>query len=193
MVLNAYARPTTDRIVIPMGRGLVRLGASPNALTTFGLLATFVGAGIVVAGYHLAGALVLAFATATDALDGTVARLTGQVTSMGAFYDSVSDRLSDIVLFATAIWLVRTDALLFGVAFVALAGALLTSYIRAKAESLGYDATVGLLERPERVIILITGLGLGFLAPALWVLAVGAIITVAQRLHTVVDQASAAS
>ena len=69
MVLNAYARPTTDRVVIPLGRGLVRLGATPNALTMFGLLATFVGAGIVVADYHLAGALVLAFATATDALE----------------------------------------------------------------------------------------------------------------------------
>lgn len=193
MVLNAYARPTTDRIVIPLGRGLVRLGATPNALTMFGLLATFVGAGIVVSGYHLAGAFVLAFATATDALDGTVARLTGQVTQMGAFYDSVSDRLSDIVLFATAIWLVRDDALLFAVGFVALAGALLTSYIRAKAESLGYDATVGLLERPERVMILITAIGLGLVVPAMWVLAIGSAITVAQRLHTVVEQAAVAT
>lgn len=190
MVLNAYARPTTDRVVIPMARGLVRMGATPNVLTTFGLLATFVGAGIVVSGHHLAGALVLAFATATDALDGAVARLSGSVTGWGAFYDSVCDRVSDVVLFGAAIWLVRTDPLMFVVALVALAGALLTSYIRAKAESLDYDATVGLMERPERVMILIAGMGLGFLLPALWVLAVGGIVTVGQRLHAVMDQAA---
>jgi len=191
MVLNAYARPTTDRVVIPMARGLVRMGATPNVLTTFGLIATFVGAAIVVSGHPLAGALVLAFATATDALDGAVARLSGSVTNWGAFYDSVCDRISDVVLFGAAIWLVRTDPLMFVVALVALGGALLTSYIRAKAESLDYDATVGLLERPERVMILIAGMGLGFLLPALWVLAVGAIITVGQRLHAVMDQAVA--
>ena len=191
MVLNAHARPTTDRIVIPLARSLVRMGATPNALTTFGLLATVVGAGIVVAGHPLSGALVLVFATATDALDGAVARLTGNVTSWGAFYDSVCDRISDIVLFGAAIWLVRSDPLVFVVALVALAGALLTSYIRAKAESLGYDATVGLMERPERVMILIAGMGLGLLLPALWVLAIGGIITVGQRMHAVMDQAVA--
>lgn len=190
MVLNAYARPTTDRVVIPIARGLVRMGATPNVLTTFGLIATFVGAAIVVSGHHLTGALVLAFATATDALDGAVARLSGSVTGWGAFYDSVCDRVSDVVLFGAAIWLVRTDPLMFVVALVALGGALLTSYIRAKAESLDYDATVGLMERPERVMILIAGMGLGFLLPALWVLAVGGILTVGQRLHAVMDQAA---
>jgi CDP-diacylglycerol--glycerol-3-phosphate 3-phosphatidyltransferase len=190
MVLNAYARPTTDRIVVPMARGLVRMGATANVLTTFGLIATFIGAATVVSGHHLAGALVLAFATATDALDGAVARLSGSVTSWGAFYDSVCDRISDVVLFGAAIWLVRTDPLMFVVALVAFGGALLTSYIRARAESLDYDATVGLLERPERVMILIAGMGLGFLLPALWVLAVGGILTVGQRMHAVMDQAA---
>jgi CDP-diacylglycerol--glycerol-3-phosphate 3-phosphatidyltransferase len=79
---------------------------------------------------------------------------------------------------------------LFTVALVALGAALLTSYIRAKAESLGWTATVGLLERPERVIILIVGIGLGLLPFALWVLAVGGTVTVAQRLRVVRRQAA---
>ena len=191
MVINAHARTATDRFVVPIGRTLVRLGASPDGLTTFGVLATAAGAGVVVAGHHLAGALVLAVATATDALDGTVARLRGRVTAWGSFYDSVSDRVSDVVLFGAALWLVRDSAMLFPVALVALGAALLTSYIRAKAESLGWDATVGLLERPERVIVLIVGIGLGLVPLALWLLALGGIVTVVQRLRAVRRQASA--
>lgn len=189
MVLNAHARTATDRLVVPIGRSLVRLGATPDALTTFGLLATFVGAGIVVSGQHVVGAIVLAVATATDALDGTVARLRGRVTRWGSFYDSVSDRASDVVLFGAALWLIRDSVVLFVVALVALGTALLTSYIRAKAESLGWQATVGLLERPERVIILIVGIGSGLVALALWALALGGTLTVGQRLWTVRQQA----
>lgn len=190
MVLNAHARSATDRLVVPIGRTLVRLGATADGLTTFGVLATFVGAGVVVSGRHLAGALVLAVATVTDAFDGTVARLRGRVTRWGSFYDSVSDRISDVVLFGAALWLVRGDPVTFVVALVALASALLTSYIRAKAESVGWQATVGLMERPERVIILITAMGLGFLELALWVLAVGGVVTVGQRMRAVLQQAS---
>lgn len=191
MVLNANVRSTTDRVVVPLGRGLVRLGATPNGLTTFGLVLTFVGAAVVVRGHHLVGALVLALATATDAFDGTVARLQGRVTRLGAFYDSVSDRAGDVVLFGAAMWLVRDDPVLFAVALVALGAALLTSYIRAKAESLGWNATVGLMERSERVIVLIAAIGFGLLEPALWLLAIGGVITVVQRLRVVMIQAVA--
>jgi CDP-diacylglycerol--glycerol-3-phosphate 3-phosphatidyltransferase len=191
VVINAHARTATDRLVVPIGRSLVRIGASPNVLTTFGVAGTCVGAGIVVAGHDLAGGIVLAIATATDALDGTVARLQGRVTRWGSFYDSVADRISDVVLFGAALWLVRDDVVLFTVGLIALGAAVLTSYIRAKAESLGWQATVGLLERPERVIILILGLGLGLLPLALWVLAVGGVVTVAQRLRVVFRQAAA--
>lgn len=189
MVLNAHARTTWDRIVIPIGRVLARLGVTPNGLTTLGVIGTFVGAAIVVSGYHFVGALVLAISVAADAFDGTVARLQGTVTKWGAFYDSVGDRVGDVVLFGVAIWLVRTDALLFVVALVAFGGALLTSYIRAKAEAMGWHATVGLLERGERVAILILAIGFGFVPLALWVLALGALITVTQRLREVMTQA----
>lgn len=190
MVINAHARTATDRLVVPVGRSLVRLGVTPDGLTTFGVLATVAGAGIVVAGYPLPGAVVLAVATASDALDGTVARLRGTTSRWGAFFDSVSDRVSDVALFGAALWLVRDDAVLFAVGLLALGTALLTSYIRAKAESLGWDATVGLLERPERVIVLVLALGLGLVPVALWILAVGGAVTVAQRLRAVRRQAA---
>lgn len=189
MVINAHARTATDRLVVPVGRRLARMGATPDGLTTFGVLATFAGAGIVVAGHDLAGAAVLAVATATDALDGAVARISGRVSRWGSFYDSVADRISDAVLFGVALWLVRDDGVLFVVALIALATAALTSYIRAKAESVGWQATVGLLERPERVIILILGIGVGMLPVALWILAFGGLVTVAQRLRVVRHQA----
>lgn len=188
MALNAHARAVTDRLVLPVARGLVRAGATANWLTFCGLVFTVVGVVIVLRGYAFAGAVVMACATAVDAFDGAVARLRGTSSRFGSFYDSVTDRVSDAAIFGAAAWLVRGDPLLFGVAMVALAGAQVTSYVRAKAESLGWDATVGIIERPERVMIIITAIGLGFLEVALWVLAVGSVVTIGQRLAAVLRQ-----
>ena len=191
MAINAYGRAVTDRIVAPVARVLVRLGATPNWLTFFGLVVALVGVAIVLLGEQFWGAVVMAFGVVVDAFDGAVARLRGSSGPFGAFYDSVTDRVSDAALFGAAAWLVREDPLLFGVAIVAMGAAQLTSYTRAKAESLGWDATVGIIERPERVIILIASIGFGFLPIALWVLALGGLITVGQRMVAVVRQAHA--
>lgn len=188
VVLNAYGRAVTDRVVVPIARGLVRIGVTPNWLTFTGLVLSIVGVVILLTGRPFVGAIVMALGAAVDAFDGAVARLRGSSGPFGAFYDSVTDRLSDAVVFSAAAWLVREDPLLFTVAMIALAAAQLTSYVRAKAESLGWDATVGIIERPERVIILITAIGLGFLPVALWVLALGGVVTVGQRLFAVVRQ-----
>lgn len=192
MAINAYARAVTDRLVSPIARVLARIGATPNWLTFFGLVTTLAGVAIVLLGQHFVGAVVMAFGTLVDAFDGAVARERGSSGPFGAFYDSVTDRVSDGALFGAAAWLVRDDPILFAVAMVALSGAQVTSYIRAKAESLGWDATVGIIERPERVMILITSIGLGFLPVALWILAVGGVITIGQRLVVVVRQAHTA-
>ena len=191
MALNAYARTATDRMVIPIATGLVRVGATPNWLTTFGLLLTITGVAVLLLGHHVAGTAVLVLGSGLDAFDGAVARLRGSASDLGAFYDSVSDRIADAVLLGAAAWLVRADPVLFGVAVVALAGALVTSYIRAKAEALGWTATVGILERAERVIILLIGFAFGLLPLALWVLAVGSLVTIGQRLRVVLEQANA--
>lgn len=189
MALNAYARSATDRLVVPIARWLVGLGATPNWITTAGLVGTAAGCAIVLAGAPVPGGIVMAVAVLTDAFDGAVARERGTSSPLGAFYDSVADRVSDALLFSTAAWLVRDAPLLFGLAMIALAAAFTTSYIRAKAESLGWNATVGLVERPERVIILIPGIGLGLLWLALPLLAAGGCLTVAQRGRTVLRQA----
>lgn len=188
MAINAYARAVTDRLVVPIARGLVRIGVTPNWLTFFGLVTTLFGV-VAVLRYGRVGAFVLALGTATDAFDGSVARLRSSASRFGAFYDSVTDRVSDAAILGAAVWLVRDDPVLFGVAMVALAGAQLTSYVRAKAESLGWTATVGVIERPERMAIIVLGIGFDLLAPALWLLAIGSLVTVAQRLRAVLSQA----
>ena len=189
MAINAYARAVTDRAVIPIARGLVKVGATPDWMTFAGLAVTAAGVWIVLNVSPLYGAMVLAVGAATDAFDGAVARLRGSSGKWGAFYDSVTDRVSDGMILGAAAWMVREDALAFGVAIVALVGAQLTSYIRAKAESLGWEATVGIIERPERMIIAITAIGLGFVEVALYVLAIGSAVTIAQRLRVVLAQA----
>ena len=189
MVLNANARTTTDRVVLPLARVLVRLGATPNWVTTTGLALTVVGAAVVLLGAPFAGGWVLAFGAATDAFDGAVARLRHSESMIGAFYDSVADRAADAVLLSVAAWLVRATPWLFATAMVALASALITSYMRAKAESLGWSATVGVIERPERVMLVIPGIALGGLWLVLPVLAIGGVVTVGQRGVAVLRQA----
>lgn len=189
MALNAYARAVTDRVVDPLARVLVRLGMTANRLTLLGVAVTLAGVGVLLSGPLRLGVVIVALGSVVDALDGAVARLQGTDGALGAFYDSVTDRVGDVALLGAAAWMVRDDPLLFGVAVVALGGAQLTSYVRAKAESLGWQATVGVLERAERVIILLVGLFLGFLEIVLWVLAVGSLVTVGQRFRAVLDQA----
>ena len=189
MTINAHAREATDRVTLPVGRTLVKVGVTANMLTATGLVGTIAGVGLVVTGTPVLGGWVLAAASLLDALDGTVARLRGAPTPVGSFYDSVADRVSDAAILGAAAWLVRSDPVLFTAALVALAGALLTSYVRAKAESLGWHATVGVIERPERMIIVLAGMILGQLGFALVVLAVGSVVTVAQRFHSVLRQA----
>jgi len=192
MTINAHARHATDRMALPVGRGLVRVGVTANMLTAAGLVGTLVGVAVVVAGAPVPGGWILAVASLLDALDGTVARLRGSPTAVGSFYDSVADRVADAAILGAAAWLVRDDPVLFTAAVVALAGAQLTSYVRAKAESLGWHATVGMIERPERLVIVLAGMILGQLGVALTLLAVGSVVTVAQRFHAVLRQAGVA-
>lgn len=188
MVLNAYARSATDRVVMPIARRLVQVGATANWLTFSGMAGTFVGVAVLLTVGPRSGAVVLALATAVDAFDGAVARLRGSSSPFGNFFDSVCDRVSDAAILGAAAWLVRDDPLLFTVAIVALAGAMLTSYVRAKAESLGWDATVGIIERPERVMIIVLAFFFELVPLALWVLAIGSVVTVAQRFRVVLRQ-----
>jgi CDP-diacylglycerol--glycerol-3-phosphate 3-phosphatidyltransferase len=185
VAINAYARVVTDRAIIPIARTLVRIGATPDWMTFFGLLLTLTGVGVVLRGPRLPGAVIMGVGAIIDAFDGAVARERGSSGKWGAFFDSVTDRIADGAILGAAAWLVRDDPLAFTAALVAMGGAQLTSYIRAKAESLGFEATVGIIERPERMIIAITAIAFGFLEIGLYVLAAGSLVTVAQRLRVV--------
>jgi CDP-diacylglycerol---glycerol-3-phosphate 3-phosphatidyltransferase len=176
-----------DALTAPAGRVLARARVSPNQLTTAGLVLTGVAAWLVATGRPFAGGLVLVGGGLMDTFDGAVARASGRSTPFGSFYDSVSDRISDGLILGALAWWVRDEPRLFALAVIALVAAEVTSYVRAKAEAIDLDCSVGMLERAERAILLIVAL-LGaawLLEPVLWLLAVGGTVTVVQRIHHV--------
>lgn len=187
MALRSRFPAVVDAVTAPMGRGLGRTGVSPNTLTSLGLVLTGVASGLVAfQQFRLAG-LVLVLGGLMDVLDGSVARATERSTPFGGFYDSVSDRISDGLILGGIVWAVLEQRRLLLLALVALIAAFLTSYVRAKAESIDLDCSVGVLERAERAMLIMAGLLFHPWAfePVLWLLAVGGSVTVIQRIHHV--------
>ncbi|TMC31261.1 MAG: CDP-alcohol phosphatidyltransferase family protein [Chloroflexi bacterium] len=173
---------------------------TPNMLTLFGLVITGVGALLVAMGQLLIGGVVLAFAGLFDIFDGALARAAGKVYRYGAFLDSTVDRYSEGVVYLGILiyFLDQHDGLRPIIVLIALAGSFLVSYVRARAQSLGFTCDVGILARPERVVIIVAGLlleSLGIkiggwtpLTVALLVLAVGTNFTAVQRVWVVWQQ-----
>lgn len=145
----------------PLARRLHALGVTANGVTILGLAITIAGSLLLAAERPVAALLVLLVGTLADTLDGQLARAAGGGTTFGAFLDSTLDRVSDAVLAAAIAWLgaTRGDPLLFWVAIVALISSFLVSYVRAKAESMGLKANVGLAPREARLTILLIGIG----------------------------------
>jgi CDP-diacylglycerol---glycerol-3-phosphate 3-phosphatidyltransferase len=158
---------------------------SPNVLTLcglfFSLLASFVVAG---AGRLVLAGVLLAISGLFDLLDGAVARSTDAVTPFGGFFDSVLDRYSDLaILFGISIYFLhRADPFFSIVTFFAAIGVAIVPYARARAEAASIECRNGLLERPERIIILLMGLFFGLCGPAVLILAVLTHVTVLQRV-----------
>jgi CDP-diacylglycerol---glycerol-3-phosphate 3-phosphatidyltransferase len=172
---------------------------TPNMLTLFGLVITGVGALLVAMGQLLVGGVVLAFAGLFDIFDGALARAAGKVYRYGAFLDSTVDRYSEGVVYLGILiyFLDQHDGLRPIIVLVALAGSYLVSYVRARAQSLGFKCDVGVLARPERVVIIVAGLllesfhikiGPSPLTVALVILAVGTNFTAVQRVWVVWQQ-----
>ena len=177
---------TVARITEPFGRGLARLGVSPNTLTTLGLALTVSAALLIAQGRYGWGAAVLLLGGSMDAFDGAVARASDRSTPYGGFYDSVTDRIADGVVLTGLLWSVLDRPRLVLLVLVGLVAAQVTSYVRARAESIDLECSVGLMERAERGVVVLVGLlGGPLLEPALWVLAVGGVVTVLQRIHHV--------
>ena len=187
MALRARYPAYIERFASPFGRLVARLGVSPNQLTSLGLLLTAASAVAVANGQFVAGGWLLVAGGAMDLLDGSVARATGRSTPFGSFYDSVSDRIADAMIFSGLALALHTQPRLLALILVALVASFVTSYVRAKAEAIDLACTVGLLERGERAVLLMLALLLHqyVLEAALWVLAVGGVVTVIQRVHHV--------
>ena len=152
------------KIITPVVSGMIKIGVTPNFITTTGLLLNIVAACVLVyAGMYepgnrayvgWSGGIVL-FAGLFDMMDGRVARVGKMESTFGALYDSVLDRYSELVtLFGVFYYLALTDYLWGSIiTFVALIGSLMVSYVRARAEGLGLECKVGFMQRPERVVL----------------------------------------
>lgn len=163
---------------------LTALRVKPNILTLTGLVINIFAAVLFARGMFTWAGLVVLFAGMFDMVDGEVARRTGRVTKFGAFFDSVIDRYSDMVLFlGLVIWYAKLDRNLYtALAGISLIGSIMTSYTRARAESLIPACKAGFLERPERIVLLIIGALTNRLGAALWVMAILSNWTVSQRI-----------
>jgi soluble lytic murein transglycosylase len=182
-VLSRY-RETLRGWTAPIGYALFRLHLRPNHLTLAGLGVSLLAASAFVTGRTRSAGFLLILAGLFDFFDGSLARASGQVTPFGAFLDSVIDRYSDlVVLLGIVVLFARTPHARGAVlAMAALVGSVMVSYTKARAESIGIECNVGMMERPERLICLIAGAVLDLLEPALWVLAILANITALQRI-----------
>ena len=163
-------------------------GVTPTALTYSGFLLTAVTALLLAGGYFRWGALLLLIASGFDMLDGSLARATSQSSAFGAFLDSTLDRYSEsITLLALAIHYSRTPATRteLVLVFVILIGSLMVSYTRARAEALNLECKAGMLQRPERIVLLIIGLLTGWMQPILWIMAILTNVSALQRIYEV--------
>jgi CDP-diacylglycerol--glycerol-3-phosphate 3-phosphatidyltransferase len=198
-MLNAKIRQGWDALVRPAARVAGRV-VTPNAVTLTGVAVTAVAAYLVTEGRLLVAAIVGGVGGLLDALDGAVARAAGRSSRFGALLDSTTDRLSDALVFASVAWLygVAPDGpghdapWVAGLALATLALSFLVSYVKARAEGLGFECNVGLIERAERLIIVWLAIGLDVVPPVLILLAVLSAVTLVQRLWHVRRQADAA-
>ncbi len=163
---------------------LKRIGVNANHLTLVGILLSLAAAAAFAGGRFRLGGAVLLLAGLSDVLDGSVARNSGTSSLFGAFIDSVSDRYSEFFIFSGLLYRFHGegDTLSLALVLAALLGSMMVSYTRARAESIIGECQVGLMERPERIIVLIVFAILGWIKPALWILAVGANLTALRRI-----------
>ena len=166
---------------------LNRLGVRPNVITAAGLIGNLAAGALIASGHLFWGGLIALIVGPLDALDGVLARQRNEGGKYGAFVDSVTDRYSEMVLFGgLLVYFSKTgqwfDSLLI---FCAAIGSFMVSYTRARAESLGFSAKIGLLTRAERYLVLIPGVILGYPRISLWIIAVFANFTALQRFFHV--------
>ncbi len=196
-MFDGNMREQVDRGVQPVGAALVNMGITADVMTLVGIAMSAVAAVVIGSGNLAAGLVLMVLTGLPDLLDGAIAKASGTSSMRGAYFDSVSDRLTDIMLFCGVAWhlSVTRDGQIHMLPVAIMGLATMISYQRAKAESLGFDAKGGLMERAERFIALGFGLFLGafnetLLLSVLWVMLALTAITAIQRFFKVWKQAS---
>jgi CDP-diacylglycerol--glycerol-3-phosphate 3-phosphatidyltransferase len=192
-------RPALAHVLDPMGRALARTPLTPNAITVIGTVGVSAGALLLFPkGELFPGAFTCTIFVLLDMLDGALARAKGTSGTWGAFLDSTLDRVADAAIFSGLVWWFLRgghNPTLAGVSLFCLVSGALVSYAKARAEGLGLRCDVGLIERPERMLISliavgVSGLGVPYILPiGLWALAVGSAITFGQRVWAVYQAA----
>ncbi|GAA2867390.1 phosphatidylinositol phosphate synthase [Paenarthrobacter ilicis] len=201
-MLNKHARGFFTSLFTPLARRLLKMGVSPDAVTMVGTAGVVVGGLVLYPMGHLWwGSVVIAVFAFSDVVDGIMARMQGPGGGWGNFLDSTLDRLADGAIFAgLTIWFFTKggDSAIAAASVICLVLGMVVSYARAKAESLGYHASVGIAERAERLVsvLLVAGLtGLGLppivLFATLILLALASVVTIIQRMAAVRRQAMA--
>jgi CDP-diacylglycerol--glycerol-3-phosphate 3-phosphatidyltransferase len=206
MTISNESRGRIKKVFEPIALGMGRIGLTPNGLTLIGFGISIVGAVLLAAQLWVVGGVVVFIGGAFDMFDGTLARATGKVSKFGAFMDSVFDRWGEAVVYLGIAWgavLADSDTVAI-LATAALGAAFMVSYTRAKSEGLGFSpgigmAAIGVMPREIRLIVLSLGLivagvtaNLTILAAALAIIAIGAVITVIQRILQTRSQAGSA-
>lgn len=194
-MLGVNARPVVAKVVAPVVARLARAGVTADMVTVVGFLGAVAGAALLIAsGEFFWGVMAVTVSVLLDLLDGALARARGGGSVWGAVLDSTLDRAADASIFGALIWWFAgpgDNRMLVLLALLCLVLGLLTSYVKARAEGVGLACDVGIVERTERLIIVLVGTGLAGLGVpyavhvALWVLLVGSAVTVGQRLAAV--------
>jgi CDP-diacylglycerol--glycerol-3-phosphate 3-phosphatidyltransferase len=188
-------RAPVERAVKPIGDGLKRTGLTPDHLTLIGLVLALAATIVIALGWLNVGLVLVILAALPDLLDGALAKASDNASQRGAFFDSVADRVTDMLLLGGVAWYLASEhgAHAAVLPFAVMGLSALISYQRAKAESLGLSAKGGRMERAERVILLCFGLLFDtILIPILWVMLVLTAFTAVQRFVGVWNQAVAA-
>ena len=200
-MLDQRIRKAWEVVMRPVAGAVGRSGLTPNTVTVLGVATQIVAAAMILQGRFLVAAIVAAVAALLDSLDGVLARARGMSSRFGALLDSTTDRLSDALLFLPLAWLYGVEGAatterepwVAGVALGAMVLSFLVSYVKARAEGLGFECNVGIAERAERVIITLLGLAFDVVPIALVVLGALSVVTLLQRVLHVRAQGASAS
>ena len=189
--LTDRARNAFKGILDPLATLMNRMGLMPNTMTILGLVGNVIGAFLIAQGYLTAGGILVLLMGPVDALDGTMARLRGMAGNFGAFVDSVTDRYSELVIFAGLLYyfIQQNNQTAILLVYASAAGSVLVSYIRSRGQSLGWDTKVGVLTRMERYLVLAPAIILNYPMVGLWIIAVFSNLTAVQRIIDIRRQA----